>query len=117
MARSLGSLKLTPVAEVTASSALTVSSRQGTGPIPSGDGGALGSLSVSSDPFENGVVTVGGVGTAFEATSRYDKREANGTAVEVTGRVEVKFWGGFHGTPLIMSRHEISYYELSAPFT
>ena len=39
--------------------------------------------------FSSGVVTVGGVGTTFEATSRYDKREANGTAVEVAGRVEV----------------------------
>ena len=81
--------KLTPVAEVTASSALAVSPRQGAGPFPSGDGGALGSLLVSSEPFASGVVTVDGVGTAFEAASRYDKREANGTAVEVAGRVEV----------------------------
>ena len=77
------------VAEVTASSALAVSSRQGAWPFPSGDGGALGSLSVIFDHFASGVVTVGGVGTAFEATSRYDKRETNGTAVEVAGRVEV----------------------------
>ena len=59
------------------------------GPFPSGDGGALGSLLVSSDTFASGVVTVGGVGKAFQSTSRYDKREANGTVVEVTGRVEV----------------------------
>ena len=63
--------------------------RRGAFFFPSGDGGALGSLLVSSEPFASGVVTVGGVGTAFEATSRYDKREANGTAVEVAGRVEV----------------------------
>ena len=66
-----------------------MSSRQGAGPFPSGDGGALGSLLVSSEPIESGVVTFGGVGTAFEATSRYDKRGANGTVVEVAGRVEV----------------------------
>ena len=89
MARSRCSLKLTPTAEVTASSALAVSSRQGAGPFPSGDGGAMGSLSVISDPFESGVVTVSGVGAALEATSRYDIREANGTAVEVAGQVEV----------------------------
>ena len=50
---------------------------------------SLGSLLVSSEPIESGVVTFGGVGTAFEATSRYDKRGANGTVVEVAGRVEV----------------------------
>ena len=51
------------------------------GPFPSGDGGALGSLLVSSKPFASEIVTVGGVGPAFEGTSRYDKREASGTAV------------------------------------
>ena len=66
-----------------------MSSRQGAGPFPSGDGGALGSLLVCSELFVSDVCTFGGVVTAFEATSRYDKREANGTAVEVAGRVEV----------------------------